>query len=267
MLSLGVRAFQYCSGLTSITIGNSVTIIKDYAFEGCTALASITIPNAVTSIGTKAFNGCSSMLSATLGKSVTDIRPSAFYECTSLASVTIPNSVTNIGSFAFAECSGLLNMYCYAEKIPLTESLAFSNSNIANATLHVPAESVSAYQVAYQWKDFKEIVALSGSEMLKCATPTITIVAGKLTFSCSTEGVSFNACYSYNSGNKTGNELILSGTTTAHVSVYATKEGYEDSDVAETDVELYVGKKGDVNADGEVTVTDAVEVVNIILGK
>ena len=40
-----------------------------------------------------------------------------------------------------------------------------------------------------------------------------------------------------------------------------------NSDVATADVELYIGKKGDVNADGVVDITDAVGVVNIILEK
>ena len=59
--------------------------------------------------------------------------------------------------------------------------------------------------------------------------------------------------------------MNLAGTTNCHVTVYATKEDFEDSDVATADVVLCVGKKGDVNADGKVTITDAVSVVNIIL--
>ncbi len=49
--SIGEYAFYVCSGLTSITIPNSVTSIGDWAFVYCTGLTSITIPNSVTSIG------------------------------------------------------------------------------------------------------------------------------------------------------------------------------------------------------------------------
>ena len=56
--SFGERAFQKCTGLTSITIPSSVTSIGDYAFLGCTGLTSITIPNSVTSIGEWAFVEC-----------------------------------------------------------------------------------------------------------------------------------------------------------------------------------------------------------------
>ena len=50
-----------CSGLTSVTIGNSVTSIGDLAFSWCSGLTSVTIPNSVTSIGNDAFYECSGL--------------------------------------------------------------------------------------------------------------------------------------------------------------------------------------------------------------
>ena len=49
-------AFASCSGLTSISIPNSVTSIGSNAFEGCSGLVSISIPEGLTSIG-GAFDG------------------------------------------------------------------------------------------------------------------------------------------------------------------------------------------------------------------
>ena len=43
MTSIGEWAFSGCSGLTSVTIGNSVTSIGRNAFSGCSGLTSITI--------------------------------------------------------------------------------------------------------------------------------------------------------------------------------------------------------------------------------
>ncbi len=51
-------AFYDCSGLTSVTIPNSVTSIGYKAFYDCTGLTSVTIPNSVTSIGDWAFGFC-----------------------------------------------------------------------------------------------------------------------------------------------------------------------------------------------------------------
>ncbi len=50
-----------CSGLTSVTIPNSVTSIVVGAFYDCSRLKSINIPSSVTSIGSYAFFGCSSL--------------------------------------------------------------------------------------------------------------------------------------------------------------------------------------------------------------
>ena len=103
-------AFEGCSGLTSITIPNSVTSIGQGAFHGCSGLTSINIPNSVTSIGSGAFYDCSSLTSVTIPNSVTSIRNSAFFGCSSLTSITIPNSVTSIGNWAFWNCSGLTSV-------------------------------------------------------------------------------------------------------------------------------------------------------------
>ena len=51
-------AFSGCTGLTSVTIPNSVISIGDGAFDYCVALTSVTIGNGVTSIGGGAFIGC-----------------------------------------------------------------------------------------------------------------------------------------------------------------------------------------------------------------
>ena len=108
--NIGEYAFMDCSGLTSITIPNSVTSIGKDAFFGCSALPSITIPNSVTSIGEGAFYDCSGLTSITIPNSVTSIGKNAFYSCSALTSITIPNSVTSIGDCAFDYCSGLTSI-------------------------------------------------------------------------------------------------------------------------------------------------------------
>ncbi len=107
----GITSIDYtfcrCSGLTSITIPNSVTSIGERSFEQCSRLTSVTIPNSVTSIGNYAFADCSGLTSVTIGNSVTSIGEKAFYECSRLASIMIPLSVTSIGASAFSGCRGL----------------------------------------------------------------------------------------------------------------------------------------------------------------
>ncbi len=257
--SIGSSAFRDCSGLRSVTIPNSVTSIGESAFLCCSSLTSISIPNSVTSIGSGAFSRCSGLTSVTIPNSVTSILMNAFYGCSGLTSVTIPNSVTSIGSSAFNGCSGLTSVtigsgvkilgystfancselkdvYCYAENVPKTQSDTFKDSYIEYATLHVPEATISLYQATDPWKNFGKIVTLSGDtpdvpEVPQCATPTIFYGNKKLMFSCDTEGVEYVSEVKVADGKKYYDSSVTLDAT-YEISVYATKTGYENSEVA-----------------------------------
>ncbi|MDP4121276.1 MAG: leucine-rich repeat protein [Bacillota bacterium] len=109
--AIGDWAFANCSGLTSITISNSVTSIGDSTFAFCSGLKSITIPNGVKTIAYCAFEGCSGLKSITIPNSVTTIVNDAFAGCNGLTSITIPNSVATISDKAFYYCSSLKSVY------------------------------------------------------------------------------------------------------------------------------------------------------------
>lgn len=81
-----------------------VTSIGDKAFYNCTGLTSISIPNTVTRIGTDAFYSCKGLTEITFPNSLEYIDDYAFSLCTGLTSITIPNSVTYIGHRAFDSC-------------------------------------------------------------------------------------------------------------------------------------------------------------------
>ena len=166
--TIGNYAFYDCSGLTSVTIPNSVTTIGDFSFYDCSGLTSVTIPNSVTTIGNGAFYGCSGLTSVTIPNSVTSIGYFAFESCSSLTSVDIGESVTSIGDWAFAGCCGLTSVTCLATTPPTIdnyynydEHYVFPSEVTSQATLYVPEESVTAYQSAYNWKDFSQIVGIS----------------------------------------------------------------------------------------------------------
>lgn len=102
--------------------------------------------------------------------------------------------------------------------------------------MHVPAASVETYKAAVPWKNFKEVVSLSGDTpeppvTPQCATPTISYQNGELSFGCATEGVEFISEITDTDIKKYyTNKVQL--TATYNISVYATKTGYENSDVA-----------------------------------
>lgn len=108
-------------------------------------------------------------------------------------------------------------------------------------------------------------IAIPSNELLKCATPTISFANGELEFSCETEGVEYEYEVTVADAKKDkGSKVSLTGVY--KVSVYATKEGYEDSDVATLEFSMSdTGLTGDVNGDGVVDVSDYIGVANIIL--
>ncbi|MBR1766300.1 MAG: leucine-rich repeat domain-containing protein, partial [Bacteroidales bacterium] len=104
-------AFSGRSGLTSVTIPNSVTSIGNYAFRGCSGLTSVSIPNSVTSIESYAFYGCSGLTSVTIGNSVTSIENYAFRGCSGLTSVVFnATNCTYMGSSSYPVFEGCTNL-------------------------------------------------------------------------------------------------------------------------------------------------------------
>lgn len=133
---IGSSAFSGCTGLTSITIPDSVTSIGNGAFYGCTGLTSITIPDSVTTIGSFAFGHCTGLTSITVPDSVTEWGETVFYYCEQLKeipqayinslggdiedefyyckaltmAIVLPDTVTNIGEKSFYNCKNITSI-------------------------------------------------------------------------------------------------------------------------------------------------------------
>ena len=139
--------------------------INKFVFSGCSGLTSVTIPNSVTNIGEEAFTNCSGLTTITIPNSVTSIDRYAFKYCSGLTYVTIPESVTSIGDASFWSC-GLTDVYCHAKIVPSTNSNAFYNSPIASATLHIPTGSIDLYKTTSPWSNFGTIISFETDDFL-----------------------------------------------------------------------------------------------------
>ena len=227
--SIGKNAFDHCTNMTSIIIGNSVEDIGWGAFSGCTALTSVTIPNSVIIIEGSAFQVCTALTSITIPNSVTSIEYYAFHRCTSLTSIIIPNSVTKIERGAFIET----NLQTVISKIkkPFSIPDVFSNYTLSNATLYVPVGTIYDYKATSSWNRFSVIEEDKGGNLGKCSHPTISYSNGQLKFDCETEGVEYHSSIT-DTDIKDYTAGVIDLSVTYNISVYATKEGYENSETA-----------------------------------
>ena len=162
---IGANAFFSCTGLTSITIPNSVTSIGDYAFAWCSGLTSVTIPNSVTSIGGFVFSFCSGLEDViivnnmfvhlpetysghySIPEYISQIIGGAFSDCSGLTSITIPNSVTSIEGGVFDGCRKLTSVTIPNSVTSIGYSTFKGCSSLTSVT--IPNSVTSIYDEAF----------------------------------------------------------------------------------------------------------------------
>ena len=141
--TIAMSAFEDCTGLTAITIGENVTSVGARAFAGCTGLAAITVAagnsvyhsagncliettsktlvagckdsvipadGSVTAIGNLAFYNCDGLTDIVIPDKIVSVGASAFEDCAMLADITIGNQVASIGNSAFLGCTALTDV-------------------------------------------------------------------------------------------------------------------------------------------------------------
>lgn len=177
---IGICAFRECNRLKVVDIPDNVTEIGRMAFWGCTsmtsahlpmkmkhlpsscfsktALVKIDVPEGILSIGYDAFGVCTKLQEVKLPKSLKALERGVFWRCTSLKKIRIPSSVREIGQFCLMECDALHDVY--NASVTPQRTVRLFGSNVHHVTLHVPAESIAAYEDAECWRDAKAIVPL-----------------------------------------------------------------------------------------------------------
>ncbi len=140
--------FYQCTGLTAVTIPESVTTIGDEAFEGCTGLTSVTWNAINCSTNSdyyyRPFYGCTNISSFVFGNQVQKIPDYLCYELTQISSITIPNTVTYIGTSAFKGCNAF-NSLIVPENVDTIGSDAFEGCNNLSLVIWNARNCVSGY--------------------------------------------------------------------------------------------------------------------------
>jgi len=124
------KTFMNCTGLTSVSISESVENIGFLAFADCSNLTSIEVAaenDFYCSIDGVVFNKRKTEITTyPAGRSgnyeipptVINIAAGAFYSCSGLTSVSIPNSVEGIRAYAFMNCANLASIYMESPQPP-----------------------------------------------------------------------------------------------------------------------------------------------------
>ena len=102
--SIGLRAFVFCSGMTSIQLPSTIKTIEPGAFMNCRGLTYIELPKGLESIGNLAFVACENLETVTIPSTVQNIGYMAFSQNFKLRNVNIPEGVEIIKYMTFNEC-------------------------------------------------------------------------------------------------------------------------------------------------------------------
>ena len=187
--TIGEQAFYQCSGLDEILIPTKVTNIGNKVFN-YTNIKKAGYPDAISNpfgedvlaikydaYNAKIENGCvysrrNDMLyyvpmnvgpEFTVPEGVTEITDEAFAMCNNLVNLTLPNTLTSLGERVWDGCNTLNVIYCHATEPIAAKRDLFPVDVYDSATLHVPAESVSAYEKTAPWSYFYDIKSLIDS--------------------------------------------------------------------------------------------------------
>lgn len=170
--TIAIGAFEYCVGLTSIILHNTMERIGASTFEGCTSLISVMFPDGLTEIGDSAFKGCVNLGSITLPDDLEKIGNSAFENCTKLmlTSSVFPSSITEIGDYAFKNCASLKSVALPNHQIRLGkyngDGGVFQNCASLTWIIFPKNVQICGYGIIYGCKNLKEVYICTGRTVL-----------------------------------------------------------------------------------------------------
>ncbi len=174
---IGNSAFENCSSLSSVSLGNGVTSIGKGAFLGCTQLESIVVPDSVRSIGMSAFEACGRLESVSFGTGLTEIGDYAFSLCSGLEQIIIPDNVQRVGNGAFSSCMALksatlgaginaISEYMFRECYDLEKVTFYSSVRIIDYGAFDMCQSLKAVDFYGNSREWGCIVVSANNEKL-----------------------------------------------------------------------------------------------------
>ena len=107
---IGSRAFHHCENLTDLSLSTAVERIEDGAFAYCKKLPEINFPSTLTFIGKQAFWQNLSLTSLEIPASVLEVDDEAFGGCQNVQTLTLNEGLETIGAGVFSSCKSLVTV-------------------------------------------------------------------------------------------------------------------------------------------------------------
>ncbi len=132
VIVIGKSAFECCTALKEIILGNSVEVISQAAFRDSalekidlpdsvaeinryafyrTRLTEVKLPSSISSVEKYVFYGCERLTKIEFCRRLERISEYAFASCTSLAEIVIPNGIEMLGDYSFSSCTSLEKIF------------------------------------------------------------------------------------------------------------------------------------------------------------
>jgi len=112
---------KYKNSIKTVTIGEGITHLGNFAFYDCPNLKTVNFSSTVVDTGFYTFHNCIGLETVVLGSGVQVVGDHTFSYCTNLREVTIPKSVTEIREWAFYPCSDLKTVYYLGTEMGWTD--------------------------------------------------------------------------------------------------------------------------------------------------
>ena len=264
MTSIGKGAFNGCTGLTSITIPNSVINIGDYAFSGCTGLTSVIVEiSTPVSINKNIFtNRANATLYVPFGSKAAYEAADYWKEFKEIVEldpvVTTDEALSADAVETMAGKTGTVGINLTNASTDLT-AYQFDLTFPAGITLAVNDNGKYLVTKTDRYEDDSQSLSVSKLEGNTYRIVCFSLTNGKIE---GTSGAILNAVLAV------GND-VASGTYEAQITnCIITKADGTQLKLVDAKFDIVVNNVtlGDANGDNEVNVSDIVEVVNYILG-
>ena len=145
------RIFGKNAPLTSLTLPEGLTEIKDNALNALPNLTTVNIPSTVKTIGIQSFR-TTGMSEVTLPENVETVKLGAFRDMANLTTVTVEGNVA-FDNYAFRSCPNLTSIYLLGDDVTFTGSQFATHSDNGDATgitIYVKNTTVAARVYAAQ---------------------------------------------------------------------------------------------------------------------